>query len=711
MAEMKKDFGAFELQQKIGAGGMASVYLAVQKSLDRKVVLKVLYPHLAEDEKLVARFEREARAAATLRHPNIVQVIDCGRHEDVAYIAMEFIEGLDLKKWIEQHGAPPIEIALLMLRELCSGLEHAHQNRIVHRDIKPANLMFTPGGVIKIMDFGLARKGEDSTAVTVAGSVLGTPAYMSPEQATGEHVDERTDIFSVGVVAYELLGGQRPFQGDSYSTVLRAILTVEPPPLEEFNPLVPAQAVQVVQRMLQKDTARRYQSIGQVRDDLETVIEEMGLLRASGLLREYARDPGTVGEMLRKKRLARHLDQGLYFENMGLGKIDDALLEFRRVLHLDADNKVAREHLKKLEKERQKILAERATEGTVVMPPEADRTMVMPAEAGAPAPGAPAGAGPRAAAGRPGRPQAPPPRPAPAAAGGARRGPNPLLIGGAVVLIAALAVVAFLLLRPPADDSTAASGTGIDAGALATPPEVAATPDAGGTPAPGGAAVVTTANLRIDTDPPGARLFVNGVVESLKSGLRKEGLAPGDYTIRAEKAGYIAGEQAVTLKAGDEGQVRITLKPEPGAMGTLVVKVTPFASYFVNDQPQGQPNTVTAQLELKPGVYTVKAVHPSFEPRVWKGVRVEPRGTTRLSHDFLKLSVGTLKVMSSGGWAEVYLDGKATGKYTPAEFTDLKPGRYVVSLVRPGFVSETGAKTVNVQEGKSAAVEFVIKPQ
>ena len=169
---MKKDFGPFELHEKIGSGGMASVYRGVQKSLDRKVVLKVLYPHLAEDEKLVARFEREAHAAAMLRHEHIVQVIDCGRFEDVSYIAMEFVEGMDLKKWMEAHGTPPLEMSLLLLRDLCAGLEHAHQHRIVHRDIKPANLMFTPDGMLKIMDFGLARKGEDSTAVTVVGSVL-----------------------------------------------------------------------------------------------------------------------------------------------------------------------------------------------------------------------------------------------------------------------------------------------------------------------------------------------------------------------------------------------------------------------------------------------------------------------------------------------------------------------------------------------------------
>ncbi len=347
-----KDFGPFELQERIGKGGMASVYRAVQKSLQRPVVLKILYPHLAEDEKLVQRFEREARAAAMMRHENIVQVIDCGRHDDVAYIAMEYVEGNDLKHWLDHHGAPPMEIALLLLRDLCRGLEHAHGHRIIHRDIKPANLMLTPDGVTKIMDFGLARSGADTaTQMTLAGSVLGTPAYMSPEQATGDVVDERSDVFSVGVVAFELLGGTRPFQGESYSSVLRQILTVEPPDVTHFNPLVPEEVARLVRGMLQKDVSKRIPTIRQVREELETIIEQMGLLRARDLLREWALDPEPVGDRWRQKRLSRHLDQGLYYENMGLGKIDDALLEFRRVLHLDPSNSVARDHARTLERE------------------------------------------------------------------------------------------------------------------------------------------------------------------------------------------------------------------------------------------------------------------------------------------------------------------------------------------------------------------------
>jgi serine/threonine protein kinase len=209
---MTRDFGAFTLHERIGRGGMADVFRGVQRSLDRQVVVKILHPHLTSDAEMVARFEREAQAAAKLRHENIVQIIDSGRFEDVPYIAMEFVAGLDLRHWCAAHGTPPLEIALLVLRDVCLGLELAHAHGIVHRDIKPANLMLTPDGVVKIMDFGLAHTETDITR-TVAGAVLGTPAYMSPEQAAGVKVGPRTDVFSLGVIAYELLGGRRGSSG------------------------------------------------------------------------------------------------------------------------------------------------------------------------------------------------------------------------------------------------------------------------------------------------------------------------------------------------------------------------------------------------------------------------------------------------------------------------------------------------------------------
>ena len=608
---MTKDFGGFTLLEKIGSGGMASVYLGMQKSLDRKVVLKILYPHLAEDEKLVARFEREARAAALLKHENIVQVIDCGRHEGVAYIAMEFVEGSDLKKWLETWGPPPIEVALLMIHDACAGLEAAHQHHIVHRDIKPANLMFTPTGTIKIMDFGLARRGEDSATLTLAGSVMGTPAYMSPEQSTGEAVDERSDIFSAGVVAYELLGGSRPFQGDSYSTVLRSILTVTPPPLETLNPLIPPDVVAIVSRMLQKDASKRYPHISQVRGDLGNAIEQIGIRRPKELLRDYAQDPKQVGGTLRTRSLSRHLDQGLYFENLGLGKIDDAMLEFKRVLHLDPGNKTAREHVQKLERERTR--ASQAPTGAPAAgayeAADPEKTLLMPAgEAISKPPIAPkrpaqADAGPAPIAGAPEKAAgaAPPARRSGAPAESearvrparvpsserSRRERTLLLATAGALVVAVIAVAAVLLHKPkPAGEGETASGppaatrtnTGGSSAAGARGTSQAGSQQtagvghavSGGAPGSGQAAngpisTGTTAaaaageSLRVLTVPAGARVMIDGRYQRQRAPAVYGDVGAGDHAVLVEKPEYVPQQQHVRIETGRTAQLKFKL--------------------------------------------------------------------------------------------------------------------------------------------------------
>ncbi len=715
---MKKDFGAFELHEKIGSGGMASVYRGVQKSLDRKVVLKVLYPHLAEDEKLVQRFEREARAAAMLRHEHIVQVIDCGRFEDVSYIAMEFVEGMDLKKWMDAHGSPPLEMGLLLLRDLCAGLEHAHQHRIVHRDIKPANLMFTPDGMLKIMDFGLARKGEDSTAVTVVGSVLGTPAYMSPEQATGEAVDERSDIFSAGVVGYELLGQQRPFVGDSYSTVLRSVLTIDPPRLEDVNPLVPAEAVTIINKMLQKDVSKRYARISQVRSDLEAVMDAMGLHRHRDLLRQYAQDPEGTAETLKKKRLGRHMDQGLYFETMGRGKIDDAILEFRRVVYLDPDNRDAREHLRKLEKERQLLQTQsgEAVEdagATMVMPPDmaAQAAKAPPGKSAATPPAKP----PASPAAQPGRRAAPP---SPDAAAAKTRN---LLIGAVAILAVLIAVVAFVLMHggskngetanssgpPPAEATPSPSPASASTGGTSTPSSV--TPPL--TPSAPPATASGTGSLAIATIPSGAKITIDGKLQAKKSPATLKDLPAGDVQVQIEKDGYLPQARAVKIPAGGAAQESFTLEVNPDAAATLDIKVKPFATYFVDDQ-QVAANVASAHLTLKPGIHTIRAVHPAFDPHEWKNVKIAPGKTVSLSFDFLAAAAtptgtGTIRV-ACDPWGEVIVDGNHTGKFTPCEIS-LPAGNHVVAVVKDGFVLDGSPQTVALKPGPPVSVSFKMK--
>ncbi len=718
---MNKDFGAFELKEKIGSGGMASVYLAVQKSLARPVVLKILYPHLAEDEKLVQRFEREARAAAMMRHENIIQVIDCGRYDDVAYIAMEFVEGMDLRKWIDAHGAPPIEMAMLMLRDLCRGLEHAHTHRIVHRDIKPANVMLTPDGTIKIMDFGLARSGaENSTQMTMVGSVMGTPAYMSPEQATGEVVDERSDIFSTGVVAYELLGGQRPFVGDSYSTVLRSILTIEPPDVTHFNPLVPEDVARIVRTMLQKDVSRRYATIAQVREELESIIEQMGLHRGKDLLREYALEPQTVSDRWRGKRLARHLDQGLYYENMGLSKIDDALLEFRRVLHLDPANSTARDHLKKLERDRDALVVSSTpaaaapapapvtpaapaapsdpAEHTVMMTPgqmpsapQEDRTMLIsPGEAAAMTSAArkppvdmstPAGPPPPAAKAPVVRPpatpappkaSAPAPKPLPAkpVAPAAKQSGLPMVaLAGIGVTVVAIIVVAAMLMNKPKPEAP-----------IETPAPVVQQVEPPATPAP-----VVPAPMLPATTP--------GPVSLLEQARRT--FAAGDWpgTAKLARQAMIAKDTPrKDQRAAQELVARSLVRQGRTADASLVYQTMLKANPAFRPDPAGVTKAETAAFEAARTAIASASAKP-----------VEPQPATPAA----PVGPATLTVTVSPFAESFIVDGETKDRNKQTLRVQLKAGKHTIRVTHPSLGSKEFTVDLDAGESKQLSHDFL----
>jgi len=242
----------FEILEEIGKGGMAVIYKAKQTTLDRIVAIKELYPHLASDNEIIGRFEREAKAVAKLQHENLINIIDYGKEGASYFIAMEFVEGgLTLKDIIVKVKKFPIPIALRVVTEVLKGLEYAHDKGIFHRDIKPANIMISKDGAVKIADFGIAKNLE-SAGETKTGQAVGTPAYMSPEQLAGRKVDARTDLFSLGVMFYEMLGGVRPFPGDTLHTIITQIIQTTPRPVEELDPLVPPEVSKVIKKALEK---------------------------------------------------------------------------------------------------------------------------------------------------------------------------------------------------------------------------------------------------------------------------------------------------------------------------------------------------------------------------------------------------------------------------------------------------------------------------
>ncbi len=268
--------GRYHVGERLGGGGMASVYQAHDPSLHRDVAIKFLHPSLAEDEECRARFLREARAAGGLSHPNIVVVHDVGEIDGRPYIAMELVQGSTLADALEAQMPVAVRDAVVIAIQLARALEYAHAHGIVHRDIKPANVMLLADRrTVKVADFGIAHVEDGQAQRTQLGAVLGTPQYMSPEQVRGDRLDGRSDLFSAGIVLYQMLAGERPFRGDSLVALAASIEQAEPPPLADKRPEVPPSLRRVVARCLAKDPARRYQSGREMADALKKVLVEI----------------------------------------------------------------------------------------------------------------------------------------------------------------------------------------------------------------------------------------------------------------------------------------------------------------------------------------------------------------------------------------------------------------------------------------------------
>ena len=261
--------GRYRIERKLGAGGMADVYLAEDQELGRRVAIKILNDRHAADDSFIERFRREAKNAAGLSHPNIVSIYDRGEAEGTYYIAMEYLEGRSLKELIVGRGPAPIKTAVDYARQILAALRYAHRNGVIHRDIKPHNVIVDSEGVVKVTDFGIARSG--ASQMTEAGSIIGTAQYLSPEQARGAHVDARSDIYSVGVVLYEMLTGEVPFTGDQPVEIAMKHLSNVPAPPSELNPKVPHDLDAIVLRALAKDPAQRYQSAEEMDAELGRV--------------------------------------------------------------------------------------------------------------------------------------------------------------------------------------------------------------------------------------------------------------------------------------------------------------------------------------------------------------------------------------------------------------------------------------------------------
>ncbi|GAA0612669.1 serine/threonine protein kinase PrkC [Virgibacillus siamensis] len=262
----------YKIQETIGGGGMANVYLGTDVILDREVAIKVLRLEYAHDEEFIARFDREAKAATSLSHPNIVNIYDVGEEDDILYMVMEYVNGMTLKEYIQRFGPINIEESLDIMKQVASAIAHAHANGIVHRDIKPQNILIDTYGQVKVTDFGIAM-AMSATALTQTNSVMGSVHYLSPEQARGGMATKKSDVYSLGIVLFELLTGRLPFSGETPVSIALKHLQSDTPSVKRFNPDVPQSVENIVLKATAKDPFHRFETVYDMEDSLDSALD------------------------------------------------------------------------------------------------------------------------------------------------------------------------------------------------------------------------------------------------------------------------------------------------------------------------------------------------------------------------------------------------------------------------------------------------------
>lgn len=255
--------GRYRIESLLGQGGMSAVYRGVDPNLRRTIAIKLIHPHLASDPEFVRRFEEEAAAVAALRHPNIIQVYDFNHDDDTYYMVLEFVEGETLAARLQHlrtaNRRLPLDEALTLMATVSEAVHNAHERSLIHRDLKPANVMLDATGRPVLMDFGLAKIVGGSKQ-TATGAIMGTPAYISPEQVRGEKPDRRTDVYALGIMLFEVVSGQVPFDADSALTLMLKHVNEPPPDIRTLNPAVPERVAQLIEKAIAKDPADRFQT-------------------------------------------------------------------------------------------------------------------------------------------------------------------------------------------------------------------------------------------------------------------------------------------------------------------------------------------------------------------------------------------------------------------------------------------------------------------
>ncbi|MDH4211070.1 MAG: PEGA domain-containing protein [candidate division WOR-3 bacterium] len=689
----------YEIKELIATGGMAAIYRAIDMRTGNTVAIKILHGHLAQDKDFITRFEREAQAAASLKHQNIIDILGYGEAAGVYYIAMEYVDGKSLKDLINAVKFIPHDIALAIVYEICQGIEHAHQKGVVHRDLKPANILVNKEGRVKITDFGLAQ-AQDLTSITVTGAIVGTPAYMSPEQAVGKRIDTRSDIFSLGVVIYEMATGTKPFQGESYSSVIHAILTIPAPRPIEANPIVEDTISMIIEKMLQKDADKRYQNISSVSDDVYAFFRKHNIEVPSKKISEFITEPDRISKQKIQEAKDRYLKRGHHYMTLGKGNIEDAIKEFEKVQYLDPEDTNVRTHLSELRRKRKTV----------------------PRTAGKELPGQ----------------------------------QKKLPVGLTVITAAVLVVIVFAVIffrnygtdkqglmygsifidsRPAPgsiylDDSDLKMNTPSRLDSVAAGQHTIEVRKPGYRPykrdvtVKGGDTLsldaqliqdidrVSTGSLTITSQPSGAAVAIDGKNTGSQTPCTINEITTGQHTVQITKSGYQTYEFKPVIQSGQTARASVNLtrtqQREPRRTvqkSYFKVNVDPWAKIYI-DGKYIETTPLAKSIEVTSGNHRIKLENPNFQD--WqKNVNFKPGQTVSLDVK-LEPFAGSLKI-SVKPWADVYIDGKFYETTPIAKPIQLSAGRHTLKLINPSFVPHEEVFVIEANKILRRSIELARK--
>jgi serine/threonine-protein kinase len=724
-----QNIGRYEIEKELGKGAMGLVYKATDPNIGRPVALKTmrLDVHGIEQEEMLRRFKNEARSAGVLGHPNIVTIYDAGEDQGLFYIAMEYIEGQTLAEVLQQHRVLPVDQVIAITRNICSGLDFAHAKGIVHRDIKPANIMITPEGTAKIMDFGIAKV---SGSLTSTGQVLGTPNYMSPEQVKGRQLDGRSDLFSLGVMLYEMLTGEKPFIGQGVTTIIYKIVNENPIPPRDLDLTIHPGLSAVVTRTLSKDPYERYQTGSELIRDLENY-------------KSYGSDANSTIVN----------STGIFDRALAGATSGDATLigtapaaAFKGATTPVTPPAPAQEAASSTGTQSAKPATQDAPTGkTPALGTQKTVPPVVPPKT------------PTAAAAKP------------ASAGS--RGSGKLLIGALAVLVLVAGVFGIARhnakkraerqqaeyqqamqqaqqaievakeaeqLNKPADPPPTTTETPTEtpssAGAtIPTPPEA----DANSAKAPAAPAAPkikpkpVTGDLQIVSDPVGARVEIDGQTRpEWVTPFLADKLTPGKHNITYNLPNFNSEKRTADVVAGKKGSVEAKLTT---SVGTVKLASTPAgAEVLLNGKPTGQKTPAT--LNLPPGNHTLKIHHEGFQddtqnvtvalgqtqnvtsklqpvPAPAPTTAAAKPNTPAQTNPFSKIGrffkggssdIGTLAITTKPAGAKIIVNGEASSSVTPVTI-QTKVGHYKVVVEMEGYQPVT--REVNVEKGKQTGID------